>query len=370
MQESSDDTQRSPANAKATPTVSVILPTYNREEFLSEAFESIRGQSFADWELIIVDDGSTDRTSQRVAEAVKSFAQPVRYIRQQNRGAYAARNTGLYNAAGKYIAFFDSDDLWLPHHLSDCVAALEANRDVGWVYGACRIVEQSSQKVLTESTFYEAGRPREFLKLKTRAAGRLRIINDSRAVEWMFEGAGVTAGLQASVFRREVVRQARLPAVYIGEDRAFVVSALVSGVRFGYFDDVHVIYRVHRNNLSMASQESGLERQIWAQRELIRAYEGLEPIVAHDRAASKALQKLLSREYFWDLGYATLWQHGRRAEAMAAFRKGMSLNPLDARFWKSYGLARWRMLWSSKRAAATAFKSPGTNSVAINSSHE
>ena len=118
------------------PTVSVILPTYNRARFLPEAFASIRAQTLTDWELIVVDDGSTDNTPELVAELSKSMPRPVRHIRHENRGAYGARNTGLDQAAGRYLAFFDSDDLWRPHHLQDCAAALDANADVSWVYGA------------------------------------------------------------------------------------------------------------------------------------------------------------------------------------------------------------------------------------------
>src|SRR3712207_6270965 len=97
------------------PTVSIILPTYNRAKFLPQAFGSIRSQTWTDWELIIVDDGSTDETPEFLKELTANFQQPVRYICQENQGAYGARNTGLDHAIGKYIAFFDSDDLWLPH---------------------------------------------------------------------------------------------------------------------------------------------------------------------------------------------------------------------------------------------------------------
>jgi len=80
--------------------VSIVLPTYNRAQFLPAAFASIANQTFTDWELVIVDDGSTDNT----ADVVRSFeaTQPVRCVRQENRGAYAARNRGLDEATGRY----------------------------------------------------------------------------------------------------------------------------------------------------------------------------------------------------------------------------------------------------------------------------
>src|SRR5207244_3503006 len=103
--------------------------TYNRARFLPQAFESIRAQTFTDWELIAIDDGSTDETAEVIGPLTASLSQPVRHDRQDNQGAYGARNAGLGMARGRYVAFYDSDDTWLPHHLADCVAALEAHPD-------------------------------------------------------------------------------------------------------------------------------------------------------------------------------------------------------------------------------------------------
>src|SRR5262245_39393110 len=121
--------------------VSVILPTFNRSSFLPAAFAAIQAQLLTSWELIVVDDGSTDDTPAVVDALSTSIAQPVTYRRQANQGAYGARNTGVQSARGEYIAFYDSDDIWLPHHLSACVSALNEHPDVDWIYGACEVVD-------------------------------------------------------------------------------------------------------------------------------------------------------------------------------------------------------------------------------------
>ncbi len=177
------------------PTVSIILPTYNRERFLPEAFAAIEAQTFTDWELIVVDDGSTDGTRDLVPRLTADFPQGAKYIYQENQGAYGARNTGLDHAQGKYIAFYDSDDLWLPHHLKDCVEGLEANPDVDWVYGACRIVDQTTNRELDPTTFYIANLPRPFMQLKKRSVGRLAIIEDPHVIRCMIS-SGLFNGLQ------------------------------------------------------------------------------------------------------------------------------------------------------------------------------
>jgi len=90
------------------PTVSVIIPTYNRAHTIGRAIKSVLNQTYQDFEIIVVDDGSTDNTE----EVVKSFRDKrIRYIQhKKNKGAAAARNTGIKSAKGKYIAFQDSDD--------------------------------------------------------------------------------------------------------------------------------------------------------------------------------------------------------------------------------------------------------------------
>lgn len=102
--------------------VTAIIPTYNYAHFVGDAIQSVLGQTFPDWELIVVDDGSTDNT----ADVVASFQDSrIRYIYQDNRGNAAARNTALKLARGEYIAFLDADDLWLPQKLERQVEALD-----------------------------------------------------------------------------------------------------------------------------------------------------------------------------------------------------------------------------------------------------
>jgi len=91
--------------------ISVVMPAYNSEAFIPEAIESVIGQTYTNWELIIVDDGSTDNTSQIVA-GYKEADNRIRYFFQNNSGPAVARNKGIKESRGKYIAFLDSDDIW------------------------------------------------------------------------------------------------------------------------------------------------------------------------------------------------------------------------------------------------------------------
>ena len=131
------------------PSVSVIIPTYNRYNFLCAAVRSVLEQTFADYELIIVDDGSDDGTRDHFIHAES----PVRYIHQDQTGVSAARNKGIRSAGGKFIAFLDSDDYWLPEKLSIHVEYMQKHPEVLisqteeiWIRNGARISQKSKHK--------------------------------------------------------------------------------------------------------------------------------------------------------------------------------------------------------------------------------
>jgi len=120
------------------PSVSVIIPTFNREKVVGDAIVSVLQQTWTDLEVIVVDDASTDNTDDVVRRVGDSR---VRYIRHEtNRNGAAARNTGMESARGRWIAFLDSDDVWLPHHLDRKIGILEESAAEG-VFGSFRIAD-------------------------------------------------------------------------------------------------------------------------------------------------------------------------------------------------------------------------------------
>lgn len=111
--------------------ISVVIPAYNNGRYIRRSIDSVLAQTVAPLEIIVVDDGSTDNT----AEEVQHYGQAVRYIRQDNAGASAARNTGVEAAAGDWIAFLDADDEWLPDKLKLQTALLKRNPNLVWTTG-------------------------------------------------------------------------------------------------------------------------------------------------------------------------------------------------------------------------------------------
>lgn len=117
------------------PKVSIVMPTYNRADTILRAIGSIQSQTFTDWELIIINDGSTDNT----LELVANLDERIRVVTQPNQGVTTARNTGLRHCRGDFFAFLDSDDRWRPIHLELCIAFLQAHPTAQFV--ACELLE-------------------------------------------------------------------------------------------------------------------------------------------------------------------------------------------------------------------------------------
>jgi len=137
------------------PRTSVIIPSYNYAEFLPAAIESVLAQTDQDFELLIVDDGSTDES---VAVAC-AYADPrVRVLAQRHRGIGAARNQGIRAARGRYIAFLDADDVWVPSKLAAQCDLLERRPDVGLVYGRFGVIDASG-RVRSSGRTYLAPKP-------------------------------------------------------------------------------------------------------------------------------------------------------------------------------------------------------------------
>lgn len=121
--------------------VSVVIIFLDCEKFIQEAIESVLAQTYDNWELLLVDDGSTDASTRIAQRYATQHPRQVRYLEHpahQNRGKAASRNLGIRHAQGEYIAFLDADDVWLPHKLAEQVPLLDSQPEAGMLYGNTR----------------------------------------------------------------------------------------------------------------------------------------------------------------------------------------------------------------------------------------
>lgn len=192
--------------------VSVIIPTYNRESSVAEATRSVLEQEGCELEVIVVDDGSTDRT----AEVLEPFGSAIRVIRQPNAGVSAARNAGMAAARGEWLAFLDSDDLWRPGKLRLQLEEMRASPPA--VVGHAVDVAVHLDGGETRSLFHLRGRDEEYRRVPLRKRPLLEVLE-------------ATFFTQAVLLRADVVRRAGgfVPGMRIHEDILFLSRIALEG---------------------------------------------------------------------------------------------------------------------------------------------
>jgi glycosyltransferase involved in cell wall biosynthesis len=142
-----------------SPIVSVVIPTFNRWPLVGEAVESVLAQSYANFELIVVDDGSTDETQEELAK----FGSRLRFFAKAREGVAAARNFGVSRALGSYIAFLDSDDLWLPKKLEVQTAFMKRHPEIQicqseeiWIRNGIRVNPKAKHEKFSGDIFFRS----------------------------------------------------------------------------------------------------------------------------------------------------------------------------------------------------------------------
>lgn len=132
------------------PKLSVIIASYNHQDYIAETLKSLENQTFQDFEIIVVDDGSTDKT----VEVARNFPSRAQIFTQENQGVVAARNRGVSLSQGEYICFVDSDDVVLPERFDRQVAALDSDPELGLVFADALIIDSKGKQVGKLSDVY------------------------------------------------------------------------------------------------------------------------------------------------------------------------------------------------------------------------
>lgn len=169
--------------ATYTELVSVVIPAYNAEAFVEAAVESVLGQEGARLDVIIVDDGSTDRTG----EVLRRFGAQVRIRSQGNAGSSAARNLGAALARGEYLAFLDADDLWAPGKLKRQLAAFACDPGLDVVWGGVREFRDGEDPAASQRPVLAAPHPGAALLRREafeRTGGFSDVFRETEVVEW------------------------------------------------------------------------------------------------------------------------------------------------------------------------------------------
>lgn len=213
------------------PKISVIMPVYNGEAFIASAIDSLLSQTFQDWELIVVDDGSIDNTSNILAQYMDTR---IRVVRQNNGGEAAARNTGLDHMGGEYMAFLDADDLYFPNALFDMFTFLEEHYQYDSIYSNGYITDNSDQELMQLTDI----RPGIFT---------------GNILEMLVITPSVVTVPVCTMTRVSIVREYNMrfdtTNNLIGTDWDFWIRLGVHA-QFGYLDKITCKYRIHQTNIT------------------------------------------------------------------------------------------------------------------------
>jgi glycosyltransferase involved in cell wall biosynthesis len=211
--------------------VSIIMPVYNGEKYIKQAIECVFDQSYQEWELIIVDDGSMDNT----ANIIGTFSdQRIHYLFQENRGEAAARNTGMGQMKGEYMAFIDADDLYFPNALEDMVSYLDEHPQHGSVFSDGYICDQHGKQLMRLTEI----RPRIFTG---------NILNPLVITPSIVTVPVCTMTRTSSVRKYEM--RFDTENNLIGTDWDFWIRLAVNE-SFGYLDKLTCKYRIHQTNIT------------------------------------------------------------------------------------------------------------------------
>jgi glycosyltransferase involved in cell wall biosynthesis len=222
------------------PEVSVLIPTYNRAGHLVQAIESVYAQTHRDWEIVVVDDGSTDNTP----EVVRPYLARVKYLRQANQGVSVARNQAFALSAGQYVLFLDSDDILLPHSLATLSQALHENPGVGVVYSDGHVVDEAGEVHGSLSSY------------------RRQPIEDTLGY---FIIASPVAGLHSAMVRHDVLLSLDGPfdeEMQGYEDWDLFIRIKAMGYRFMLVPSLTCCYRIHGGNKSAPKSSLSGRRQL------------------------------------------------------------------------------------------------------------
>ncbi|RJP31666.1 MAG: glycosyltransferase family 2 protein [Phycisphaerales bacterium] len=305
---------------KARPTVSIILPTLNRARLLERAIRSVFVQTCRDWELIVVDDGSSDDTQAVVEAAAARTDRPVRYFHQENAGSSAARNRGIDAARGRFVAFLDSDDEYMPAKLQRQIDLFHLCPDLGLVYSDYAYVDTAG--VRHDSVFRTMSRRALSVRRRSVAPGLYRC-NADFFDELLEEYLIATI---AGMVRRDVLSGGvRFPeGISYAEEWYFFLQA-AKRTRVGFVNEPLCLHHWTEGSLSRTSVQHNT-----AQRERL-----LQRVAREVGPLSRRQRRMLRRhraESALQLGYESARVGARlgaaawfiRATARGAFRSGAS----------------------------------------------
>ena len=286
------------------PLVSVIITFLNAEKYFVESIESVVNQTYSNWELILIDDGSNDESTRIAVDYTKKYPNKVHYHEHEghrNRGISASRNLGVRNAKGEYIATLDADDIWLPDKLREQVSIMESHPEIGMVYGNTKTwYSWTGNKQDKDLEYYGHDRMQQgTIRLNT-------VIYPPTLLILNLYGYVLGASMSNAMFRKRVIEEiGGFEEIFTGmhEDQAFKAKLYLNSPVY-ISESCWDLYRVHTESCYHIAVTKGQ----WLSAELFYL-DWLEKYLAEKGFKDTALLKAIHFRK-WKYKYPTLFKLG------------------------------------------------------------
>lgn len=329
-----------------SPLISCIIPTYNREKFITESIFSVLNQTYKNIELIIIDDRSTDNTALIINDIIlKNPKVEIKYYQNSfAQGPAGARNYGITKISqnSNYIAFLDSDDLWKNEYLEAIIEHLILC-EADWVFSD---LEQRKNGIVIVKSYYNDLR-KEFSRVnKTLIAKDFYLINDKRLFN-KFIRDQFPVLFQTSIVKSEVFKKYKIDEeLKVCEDRLFVMNAILNNIKFGFLNKNLAIYNIHDENISNCNSKfNDQEKQLFIAGQMeVFIFKTLE-LNKLSKSNKKALFYKLSSYYYSYFGHIAFKSHQDYKNSLIYFLKALKINPLNPVYIKSFILTAIQYLF-------------------------
>lgn len=316
------------------PLVYIVIPVFNREKTLALSVKSILNQTYENWDLMIVDDHSTDRSPEIIEELMAGDNRiRTKSNTEYSHSAAGARLSGLKERTGRYIAFLDSDDTWPEYHLEEFVEYLESNSEVDFVFGDLKRVNQLGDTVVESKFRDEKGLP-EDLSINWKGFWGEVDLKDSVqiAIKHRF-----CTGVHTAVCKSDFFEKVSLRDVYGCEDALLTIESLYKGMRLVACNKIHLNYLIHDDNVSSVGASMSLEHSEKNALAEVNFYDSLIPkYIKLSECEDNERKKKLADLYVWHLAYSTYTKFGRYQDSLFYIKKAIKINPTNISYYKTY----------------------------------
>lgn len=216
--------------------ISVIIPLYNHEKYICFAIDSVLNQTYKNFEIIIIDDGSTDNSFEKAQEYQAKYPDKIQLLKQENQGAHNTINRGIYLATGEYIAILNSDDIFKSYKLERCIEIMRKNPEINLIFGKVEFIDE-------DNNIIKSGTPIDWQKRG------MKFLDESNLFLLSMMNENIITTTSNIFFRKNIINnKLKFYPLRYCHDLDFILSCSKNNKYYFDRDNMHISYRYHTSN--------------------------------------------------------------------------------------------------------------------------